>query len=176
MSGRRRAGDRDRQAGAIDQDLHVYARLRDRQRRQRAAQDRANFDPGPPTDDDWVVGDPDTDGVRKIGPPTTVGEELERFITRRGWRERLRGADAWARWEGIVGPDLASRCEPVRLAGGTLVVRAENAAWATQLRYLLPTMQVNVERELGAGSVKQIQIVVGPLQRPGDHGPGIDEG
>lgn len=174
MSRQQRPGERDRRAGNIDQDLQVYARLRNRQRQQRAAQDRATFNPGPPSDDDWVVADPDTDGVRKIGPPTTVGEELERFIKRRGWSERLRGAEAWTRWEGIVGPDLASRCEPVRLAGGTLVVRAENQVWATQLRYLLPTMRSNAERELGDGSVKQIRIVVGALQRQSERDPSIE--
>lgn len=164
---------RDRRSSDVDRDAQIYARRRRTQHARRAAQERATFDPGPPTDDDWVVADPDTDGVRKIGPPTPVGDELARFVQQRGWAERLRGADAWARWDHIVGADLASRCEPVRLAGRTLVVRAESQVWATQLRYLLATLRSNAERELGEGSVREVRVVVGPLE--GRTAPEIDD-
>lgn len=155
---------RARRAGAADRDQHVYERRRRAQARQRAVQDRKAFDPAPPTDDDWVVPDPDTDGLRRIGPPTPVADSLAAYIDRRGWGERLRGADAWSRWDEIVGPDLAARCEPVRLAGGSLVVRAESQAWATQLRYLLPQLRLNTDEVLGAGTVRDVRIVVGPLE------------
>jgi predicted nucleic acid-binding Zn ribbon protein len=155
---------RDRRAGAVDRDVNVYHRRRRVQARQRAKQDRAGFDPAPPTDDDWVVPDEDTDGLRRIGAPTPVSDSLSAYIDRRGWSERLRGANAWTRWDEIVGADLADRCEPVRLAGGSLVVRAESQVWATQLRYLLPQLRANVDEALGAGTVRDVRIVVGPLE------------
>lgn len=169
MSSRRKGRDedplaRDRRAGAADRDTHVYDRRRRIQARERAKQDRAAFDPAPPTDDDWVIPDEDTDGLRRIGAPTPVSDSLAAYIDRRGWGERLRGANAWTRWDEIVGSDLASRCEPVRLAGGSLVVRAESQVWATQLRYLLPQLRANVDEALGAGTVKDVRIVVGPLE------------
>lgn len=175
MSGKRnsgsRSGDRqedplarDRRAGAVDRDRYVYDRRRRTQARQRAQQDRAAFDPAPPTDDDWVVADEDTDGLRRIGAPTPVADTLASYVERRGWGERLRGANAWSRWDEIVGADLADRCEPVRLAGGSLVVRAESQVWATQLRYLLPQLRANVDEVLGPGTVKDVRIVVGPLE------------
>lgn len=153
-----------RRAGAQDRDERLYARKRARQARQRARQERDSFDPAPPGDDDWTVPEPDTDGVRRISPPEPIGEALGRFVARRGWDERLRGADAWSRWSEIVGEELADRCEPVRLAGGTLVVRASNQTWATQLRYLSAQLRVNAERLLGEGTVAQVRIVVGPLE------------
>jgi predicted nucleic acid-binding Zn ribbon protein len=162
----RRDADRPdpRQAGREDRDAHLYARKRYRQQRERARLERRTYDPAPPTDDDWTVPEEDTDGVRRISRPTPVGDTLEAYLDRRGWGERLRAATAWSRWDEVVGPELAARCEPVRLAGGTLVVRAESQVWATQLRYMLPQLQQKAEEVLGAGTVREVRVVVGPLE------------
>ena len=153
-----------RRAGAADRDEHMYARKRARQAKQRAVEERQRFDPAPPTDDDWVLEEEDTDGLRRVRPPTPIGDTLSTVLRRRGWAERLRGSTAWSRWDEIVGPDLAARCEPVRLAGGSLVIRAESQVWATQLRYLLPQLRANAGEILGAGTIRDVRIVVGPLE------------
>lgn len=155
---------RDRRAGWQDRDATVYARKRARQTRERAKQERRAFDPGPPTDDEWTVAEPETDGIRRIRAPTPIGDSLQAFVRRRGWDERLRGATAWSRWDEIVGPELASRCEPVRLAGGTLVIRAESQVWATQLRYLTTQMLANARAILGEDTVRDLRLTVGPLE------------
>lgn len=155
-----------------------YARLRRRQARQRARQDRAAFDPSPPTDDDWTVAEEDTDGVRRLRAPTAVGDTLAGVLQRRGWGERLHAATLASRWTELVGPQLAERCQPVRLAGGCLVVRAESQAWATQLRYLHSQLQANANELLGGVRVREVRIVVGPLERdpPADGEPGGSPG
>jgi predicted nucleic acid-binding Zn ribbon protein len=147
-----------------------YARLRRRQARQRERQDRAGFDPSPPTDDDWTIEEEDTDGLRRLRAPTVVGDTLAGVLQRRGWGERLHAATLAGRWTDLVGPQLAERCEPVRLAGGCLVVRAESQAWATQLRYLHTPLVTNANQLLGAVRVREVRIVVGPLER--DQGAG----
>jgi len=154
---------RARRAGAADRDEHLYGRRRAEGARKRAAEERRTFDPAPPGDDDWVVGEEETDGLRRIGPPTPVGETIEGLVRRRGWEERLRGAALWTNWEAIVGPELCARCEPVRLAGGTLVIRAESQPWATQLRYLAGRLRTNAAAVLGERAVRDVQVVVGPL-------------
>ena len=153
-----------RRAGWQDRDEAVYAKKRARSNRERARQERRAFDPGPPTDDDWTVAEPDTDGIRRISAPTPIGDSLQRFVERRGWDERLRGATAWSRWSDIVGEDLAGRCEPVRLAGGTLVIRAESQVWATQLRYLTAQLLDNARCVLGEDAVRDLRLTVGPLE------------
>lgn len=158
---------RARRAGAADRDEHLYGRRRARGARQRAAEERRTFDPAPPDDDDWVVPEEETDGLRRVGPPTPVGETIDGLIRRRGWEERLRGASLWTNWEAIVGPDLCTRCEPVRLAGGTLVIRAESQPWATQLRYLAGRLRTNATSVLGDRAVRDVQVVVGPLDGAG---------
>ena len=147
-----------------DRDERVYDRRRRADARRRARLEREAYDPSPPTDDDWVTPDPDTDGVRRVRPPTPIGADLERVLAQRGWSERLRATRVFTRWAEIVGTDLASRCEPVRIAGGILVIRAESQVWATQLHYLTPTLLRSATQVLGSETVREVRLVVGPLQ------------
>jgi predicted nucleic acid-binding Zn ribbon protein len=169
-SGRRRPDDRgsqvarDRRATAADRDEHLYERKRAAQRRRRAAAEREAYDPAPPDEEDWTVGAEQTDALLRITPPTTLDETLQELVRRRGWNERLQGASAWARWDRIVGEDLAARCEPVKLLRGVLTIRAESQVWATQLRYMIPQLTANVEAALGERTVREVRIVVGALE------------
>lgn len=161
---------RVRRAGRADRGDDPYERVRRRQAARRAAEERAAFDPRPPSDDDWTVAEEGTDGLRRLRPPTTVGDTLGAVVARRGWTERVRASTIASRWSEVVGQDLALRCEPVRIAGGCLVIRAESQAWATQLRYLRTPLLDNVAQLLGPGLVREIRIEVGPLG-PRDHEP-----
>lgn len=166
-----------RRAGQRDRDEHVYARRRAARWRDRARRERESFDPAPPTPDEWTVPEEETDGLRRVSPPTPVGEHLQAYLERRGWAERLQAATAWDHWEQMVGEQLAAHCEPVRLAGRRLVVRADSQVWATQLRYLLPRLRARVEEQLGAGSVAEVHVVVGPLEgRTVPEGEGPERG
>jgi predicted nucleic acid-binding Zn ribbon protein len=149
--------------------MHLYERKRAQHARERAQLDRRAYDPAAPDpDQEWTIPDDNESGLARTHAPSPVGDALQQFLDRRGWGERLTGATASQRWEQIVGPDLAVRCEPVRLAGGTLVVRAESQVWATQLRYLLPQLAAKANEVLGEGQVRDVRLVVGPLEGHGD--------
>jgi hypothetical protein len=158
-----------RRAGAADRDLYLYDRKRAEQARARAKLERATYDPAPADPDaEWTIEDDNGSGLARTSAPAPVGDALQQFLARRGWAERLSGATASQRWDEVVGPDLADRCEPVRLAGGTLVVRAESQVWATQLRYLLPQLVENANTVLGGHQVREVRLVVGPLEGRGE--------
>lgn len=113
-------------------------------------------------DDDPVLGE---DGTLVGGsPPSRIGELVRALAGRRRWGERLEGAVVFRRWSDLVGPQLAGRCEPVRLAGGVLTIRAESSAWATEVRYLAGTLTDRAAEVLRPGLVRQVRVVVGPLQ------------
>jgi hypothetical protein len=44
------------------------------------------------------------------------------------------------------------------------VIRAESQAWATQLRYLTPALLQRRSRCSVPGTVREVRLVVGPLQ------------
>ncbi len=127
-------------------------------------------DSGQIGDDEWAAAADDEPTLTRLDAPTAIGTELARLLGRPGWAERMGAAQVAARWEAIVGPDLAQHCEPVRTAGRVLTVRAESAAWATQLRYLTTRIAERVDEVLGAGSVREVRIVVGRLEGAGQGG------
>lgn len=96
--------------------------------------------------------------------PDRLDEVLAGFVQRRRWGRRLRDAAVFERWEEIVGSELACRCEPVRLAGGRLVIRAESQVWATELGFLADRVRSRACALLGPGSVQEVAVVVGALQ------------
>jgi len=118
----------------------------------------------PLTPDDWTVAEDDEPMLTRVEGPTALSGELARFARRPGWSERLGAARMWAAWEDIVGSELISHCEPVRLAGRVLVVRAASPVWATQLRYLTTQLLERSASVLGAGSVREVRVVVGRLE------------
>lgn len=154
--GREEAGDHDDRWGR-----DPYRRKRRALERRRSRVDRERGSE-PPTDDDFTV--EDDEGLQVVPAPSPLADVLGGVVRSRGWEAPLRGAELQARWVEIVGADLARRCEPVRFAGGTLVVRAENQTWATQLRYMTREIVARAESVLGGGSVREVRITVGPLE------------
>lgn len=120
----------------------------------------------PPDREDavWVLDDDDS--LRHTAAPSGLGELLQGVVNRRHWAERLEGAVVLSRWEELVGPELARRCRPVKLVAGRLLVRAENAAWATQIAYLSGDLAARIAQDVRPGLVNEIQVVVGPLHPP----------
>jgi len=127
-------------------------------------------DLGPVSDDEWVVADEENPTLRRVTGPTPIGAEVDRMLRRPGWGERLGAGRVAAHWEEIVGPELANRCEPVRLAGRVLVVRAESAAWATQLRYLSGQLLERLAGVISDTTVHEIRVIVGRLGEFQDDG------
>jgi predicted nucleic acid-binding Zn ribbon protein len=160
VSSKRRPEDDRRVAWGTDRDPGVYARRRARAARRRAQEDRRDFDPAPPADDDWVVPDR-SQLVRVPRGPESLGELLDRVVRDRSWGQRLRGAGVFDRWDEVVGADLAQHCRPVRLAGGVLTVAASSPQWATQLRYLTGQLALNVNAAMGEPVVTSVHVVVG---------------
>jgi predicted nucleic acid-binding Zn ribbon protein len=115
---------------------------------------------GVPPDDEIVARDED-DVLRPVRRPEAIGESLAAVVGRRRWGDRLRGAAIHGRWEEIVGPELAQRCEPVRLAGGILVIRAESTAWATQISYLTGRITERAREVVGEDLVREVKVTVG---------------
>jgi hypothetical protein len=126
-------------------------------------------------DEGWEVEDEaDPTRVVRVPAPTALGSELGRLLRRPGWTERLGVARLAAAWPEVVGAELAAHCEPVRIAGRVLTVRAATAPWATQLRWLTAQLAERAVALLGEGSVTEVHVVVGPLgsaEQGADAGP-----
>jgi predicted nucleic acid-binding Zn ribbon protein len=90
--------------------------------------------------------------------PQRFGALTDRLVRDRGWEQPVTDAAVLARWEAVVGREVASHCQPESLRDGELVLAAESTAWATQLRLLVPTLMTKIRNDLGAGVVTRIRV------------------
>jgi predicted nucleic acid-binding Zn ribbon protein len=68
-------------------------------------------------------------------------------------------------WATVVGPDVAARSTPVGLKAGVLSIRADGAAWATELTLLGRSIVEKVDSYLGGGIVREVRVSAGPPLR-----------
>lgn len=110
--------------------------------------------------DEWECPDRRDEGA----DPQPLIAALQRVARRPGWQARLRGARIHEHWTAIAGEQLARHVEPVRLAGGVLVLRAVSPLWATQVRYLSAELAERANDVLGAGEVTKVTVTTGPVR------------
>lgn len=156
-------GAEDRRRRAADKWGDPYARKRREDEQRRAEEERDDI--GPPSQDDWTAPTDSGETLRRVNAPDQLDDLLPDLIADRGWGDRLQASAVVNRWEEIAGPELAKRCEAVRVAGGTLVVRAVDQTWATQLKYMTTQLVDRANQVIGRTVVHQLRITVGPLSQ-----------
>jgi predicted nucleic acid-binding Zn ribbon protein len=68
--------------------------------------------------------------------PREVGAVLDALTESLGWNSTLARSELLASWPVIVGEESAEHSKPVGVSEGTLTVRCDSTAWATQLRIM----------------------------------------
>lgn len=101
--------------------------------------------------------------------PKPAGEILARLFSERGWEQSLAQTRVFADWPGLVGPEIAARCQPTGLREGELRISAESTAWATQLRLMSSSILARLVKELGPNVVTKLMIS-GPVGPSWKHG------
>jgi predicted nucleic acid-binding Zn ribbon protein len=93
--------------------------------------------------------------------PQPLSTALDGLLGDQGWRTAAAIGSVFGRWDQLVGPDVAAHTRPERFYDGELVVIADSAAWATQVRLLTSTVLRRLNEELGHGTVTRV-VVRGP--------------
>lgn len=107
--------------------------------------------------------------------PAMLSGLIERLIINKGWDLQVATGKLQGQWGLIVGHEIASHVsiESFNLdpsgQSGTLNLRAETSAWATQIRLLLPTISQRVGQEIGQGRISEIKVL-GPTAPSWKHG------
>ncbi|WP_051477336.1 DciA family protein [Arthrobacter sp. Br18] len=91
--------------------------------------------------------------------PEGLGKVFNRMLAERGWNSPVAVGSVLARWEELVGSDIAAHCSPESFDGSTVLVRCDSTAWATQLRLISPDVLRRFEAELGKGVVTRISVI-----------------
>ncbi len=101
--------------------------------------------------------------------PGPLGASLDRLVRHLGGPSASAISTLFSAWDDIVGRPLCQHTWPLALDGGELVVGVDDAAWASQLRFLERELRGQVNDRLGPAAVTSVVFRV----RPG--GP-ADEG
>ena len=134
-------------------------------RARKAAPARRRRPRRPPEDEQpWSGAGPDA------RDPAVLGSAVADLVHERQWESTLRSAGIPARWEQLVGAELAAHCRPVRLDAGRLTCVAESTAWATQIRLLSAALLERFAADLGPGVVTALHVQ-GPTAPDWRHGP-----
>jgi predicted nucleic acid-binding Zn ribbon protein len=91
--------------------------------------------------------------------PKLLGDQLDQFVTERGWVGDVAVGAVIGRWSQIVGPEIAQHCAPLDFVDGVLTVRADSTAWATQLRLLSSSLLTRLAEDVGEGTVGELRVV-----------------
>ena len=97
--------------------------------------------------------------------PVHVGASVERVLRHLGAPAPDALATVFGEWPRLVGDKVASHAQPIAVAEGRLVVRVEDPAWASQLRWLERELLERLADALGAGVVTAIEVRVGAETR-----------
>jgi predicted nucleic acid-binding Zn ribbon protein len=107
--------------------------------------------------------------------PAMLSGLIDRLIINKGWDLQIATGKLQGQWGLIVGHEIASHVviESFNLdpsgQSGTLILRAESSAWATQIRLLLPTISERLGQEIGQGRISEIKVL-GPTAPSWKHG------
>ena len=104
---------------------------------------------------------PRPQGRARRDDPQPLSTALDELLGEQGWRLSAAVGSVFGRWDQLVGPDVAAHTRPDRFAEGELVVIADSAAWATQVRLLAATLVRRLNTDLGHGTVTRV-VVRGP--------------
>ena len=93
--------------------------------------------------------------------PLAVSSSLDRLARRLGAPPPSVASAVFARWEEMVGPQVAAHATPRSLRGGVLVIAVDEPAWATQLRMLSADLLARLAAAApDPSAVRELRIVV----------------
>jgi predicted nucleic acid-binding Zn ribbon protein len=91
--------------------------------------------------------------------PQRLETAVERLVGEHGWGRDLAVHGVVARWDQIVGADIASHVRPESYADGEVTVRADSTAWATQVKLLAPNLVRRLNEEIGDSTVTRVNVL-----------------
>ena len=94
-----------------------------------------------------------------MNDPVPLTESLDGVVRSLRGPSRQAVGGVFGRWPDAVGPQIADHVRPLKLDAGVLVVEVDDPAWATQVKFLVPTI-VERLREVAGVDVDRVEVRV----------------
>lgn len=69
-------------------------------------------------------------------PFYSIGDILEKILSRHKWNSKLKQYSFFNQWEAMVGTEIAKHATPKIWQGSVLVVEVSNSSWLQELRMM----------------------------------------
>jgi predicted nucleic acid-binding Zn ribbon protein len=98
---------------------------------------------------------------RRKGTPTAVGDVIGQVLGDLGLDAVAKAHQIDARWEEIVGSQVAAHCRPLGLRGDVLELEVDSPVWSQQLQLRKPELLAALGRSFGADAPRELRFQVG---------------
>jgi predicted nucleic acid-binding Zn ribbon protein len=102
--------------------------------------------------------DADTIPYGRGREPRGLGDVVGSLTSELGWTEPLARSEVLAAWPEVVGDEMAKHSVPMTIDKGTLVIRCDSTAWATQLRLMRATITTFIAERYPEAGVESISV------------------
>jgi predicted nucleic acid-binding Zn ribbon protein len=92
--------------------------------------------------------------------PVRLGDTIDGVLARLGTPPRAGVEVVFDRWDEVVGEVMAARTRPVAIDGETLVVRCDDPALTTHVRFLEPQLLSRLAELSGARHISRVEVRV----------------
>jgi predicted nucleic acid-binding Zn ribbon protein len=92
-----------------------------------------------------------------VAEPVPITRSLDSIMKSLRGTDRIQIGGVFGKWDVAVGDQIAAHVRPIRLDQGTLLVEADTATWATQVKFLADTI---IERLFDEARVEIAHIEV----------------
>ena len=102
--------------------------------------------------------------VKKNTGPTSLGDEVTKYLRTSGLDEKIEEAGVVPAWAGLVGERIAAVTTPMHAADGTLVVAVRSSAWLMELKLMEREILRRLNEGKRTGRIERIRFVMGEGQ------------
>jgi hypothetical protein len=79
-----------------------------------------------------------------------LADVLPHLVREKGWEVQLDLHSVFLDWQGLVGPETAACCRPLKISRGVLWVEVDSSAWLQQLQFqrhhILETLNASLKK------------------------------
>lgn len=90
--------------------------------------------------------------------PLGLGDAIDGLTAKMGWTSPLARSELLASWAAIVGEETAAHCDPTSIEEGTLTVRCDSTAWATQLRLMRSQITTTIAQHFPEAGIQSVRF------------------
>ncbi len=100
-------------------------------------------------------------GKRRKGTPTPVADLVGLVLGELGLDAVAKAHQIGARWEEVVGKQVATHCRPLGIRGKILELEVDSPVWSQQLQLRKPELLAALSRVFGDDAPRELRFQVG---------------